>query len=133
MTEFHLHVLPDEFAVCRLTPESEVPRWAKGKLVSLTRTDDELSIVCDAHRIPTDVSCERGWRCLMVAGPLDFSLVGVIAALTGCLAAAGISVFVVSTYDTDYLLVKHENLAAATESLTVAGHSVTQPPSTDSS
>jgi len=74
--------------------------------------------------VPEGITAERGWRCLEVEGPLDFTLTGVISELTGPLAAAGIAVFVLSTYDTDYLLVKDECLSAATVALVRAGHAV---------
>jgi len=102
-----------------------VPSWAAGgQFVSITRTDSELSVVCGQEAVPKGVRCERGWRCLRVAGTLDFSLVGVLASLLNPLAEAGISVFVVSTFDTDYLLVKEDNLEAATEVLARRGHAV---------
>ena len=106
------------FVVCRLAADAPVPAWAAGgPFVSITRTATELSVVCRQEAVPEGVRCERGWRCLRVAGTLDFSLVGVLASLLNPLAEAGISVFVVSTFDTDYLLVKEDNLEAATEVL----------------
>jgi hypothetical protein len=123
-TCYKLDVLPDTFAVCRLAADTEVPHWATGEVVSITRTADELSIVCSSHNAPEEVRQESGWRCLRVVGPLDLSLVGVIASLTAALAAANISVFVISTFDTDYLLVKEPDLEAAIESLRAAGHKV---------
>lgn len=120
-----LAVLEGDFAVARLGPDEPVPEWAsEGGLVSITHTADELSIVCDAARVPAGVVAERGWRCLGVAGPLDFSAVGILAELAGALAEAGISLFAISTYDTDYLLVRTEALAAAVEALARRGHSV---------
>ncbi len=121
---FTLDVHPGTFAVCRLDAESGVPSWASGTMTSITRTPDELSIICLQDGVPEDIRSESGWRCLRVAGPLEFSMVGVIAALTGILAMANISVFVVSTFDTDLVLVKQTDLEAAIESLTVAGHVV---------
>jgi len=87
-----------------------------------TRTPDELCIVCSQDNVPDNIQSEAGWRCLRVAGPLDLSMVGVIASLSGTLAAASISVFVVSTFDTDFLLVKEDDLVAAVESLVAAGN-----------
>ena len=124
MTTFTLEVLPGTFAVCHMSATDPVPNWATGEFVSITRTPDELSVVCPQSDVPQDVRVERGWRCLRVAGKLDFSMVGVIASLTGILAAANISLFVVSTFDTDYLLVKEGDLKAAVESLNAAGHAV---------
>ena len=98
------------FAVCRLGAEESVPDWALASgssgLVSVTRTDRELSIVAAEERVPASTRAERGWVALRVVGTLDFGLVGVLSRLTGALAAAGVSVFAVSTYDTDILLVK---------------------------
>jgi hypothetical protein len=123
--ELTLSLLPETLGVCRLARDAEVPAWAwTGEPASVTRTRDELSIVCRADAVPRDVRAEGGWRCLKVDGPLDFALTGILAALTAPLAAAGISLFAVSTYDTDYLLVKAESLDRATEVLRGAGHRV---------
>lgn len=120
-----LSLLPDTLAVCRLAPDAEVPAWAwTGEPASVTRTRDELSLVCREDAVPEGVRAESGWRCLKVQGPLDFALTGIMAALTAPLAAAGISVFAVSTFDTDYLLVKAENLDRASVALRGAGHRV---------
>jgi hypothetical protein len=121
---FTLEILTGTFAVCRLRADEDVPDWATGDVVSITRTPDELSIVCSEENVPENIQSESGWRCLRVAGPLEFSLVGVIASLAGTLAAANISVFVISTFDTDYLLVKNSDLNAAVESLGKSGHAV---------
>lgn len=120
-----LTLLPATFAVCRLPADSPVPAWASGTFVSITRTADELSIVCEESTVPTNVQAERGWRTLRVNGMLDFALIGILAALTAPLAAAGISVFAISTFDTDYLLVKHDKLTQAITALITAGHQVT--------
>jgi hypothetical protein len=121
----NLVVLEDELAVARLGPRDAMPDWAaRGSLSSVTRTPEELSVVCSAAGIPPDVPAERGWRALRVAGRLDFSLTGVLASIVGPLAAAKVSVFVVSTYDTDYILVREQGLAAAVRCLTAAGHEV---------
>jgi hypothetical protein len=120
-----LVVLEDVFAVCRLGGDEPIPPWAlAGGLVSITRTAEELSIVCPQAVVPAEVRAERGWRCLRVAGTLAFSLVGVLAALTAPLAEAGVSVFAVCTFDTDYLLVKENDLGRAAEALRRHGHRV---------
>jgi hypothetical protein len=120
-----LTLLPDVLAVCRLPADASVPAWAwTGEPASVTRTRDELSVVCRADAVPDGVRCEPGWRCLKVAGPLDFALTGIMAALTAPLAAAGIALFAVSTYDTDYLMVKAETLDRAVDALHGAGHRV---------
>lgn len=118
-----LRVLPDAFAICRLDENSKIPQWAfEGGLHSVTRTEEELSIVCAEEYVPADVRAERGWRCLKVQGPFAFSEIGVLASLTAPLAEAGISLLAISTFDTDYLLVKAPDLANAQRVLTAAGH-----------
>jgi hypothetical protein len=120
-----LVVLQDELAVARLEATDPTPAWAAhGSISSVTRTAEELSVVCAAVGIPANVQAERGWRCLRVAGSLDFSLTGVLAAIAGPLAAANVSIFAVSTYDTDYILVREQTVAAAIECLSAAGHEV---------
>ena len=121
---FELKLTPGIFAVCRLAPEQDVPGWAVGEIVSVTRTPEELSIVCSQDAVPDHISRESDWRCLRVVGPLEFSMVGVIASLTGTLATANISVFVVSTFDADLVLVKETDLDAAIAALKAAGHDV---------
>ena len=117
-----LTLLPSRFAVCRLDAAAELPDWPQGDFVSVTRTAAELSIVCDEKKVPADSRAEKGWRALKVAGPLAFTQIGVLSALAGPLAAAGIAVFVVSTFDTDYLFVKEERLSEAVKVLETAGH-----------
>lgn len=120
-----LLVLEEELAVARLDAGDPTPAWAaSGSLTSITRTAEELSVVCAAAAVPASVQAERGWRCLRVAGRLDFSLTGVLASIAGPLAAANVSLFAISTYDTDYVLVRGENLAAAIDALSAAGHEV---------
>ena len=125
--KFSIELLPESYAICRLDPTAAIPTWTRGGLVSITRTPDELSIVCQQTDIPDGVQAEREWCCFRIAGKLDFSLVGVIATLTQVLAATGISVFVMSTYDTDYFLVRQLDLLRAVETLEEAGHSVQSP------
>jgi hypothetical protein len=122
--ELTLIILPGIYVVCRLPADAAFPAWASGDLVSVTRTTDELSVVCREDTVPGGVRCERGWRCLRVAGTLDFSLVGVLASLLVPLAGAGVGVFLISTFDTDYVLVREVELARATEALRAAGHAV---------
>ena len=125
-----LRVLPARLAVCFLPPEAPLPDWAtRGTFHSVTRTDDELSVVCDYTAIPPNVVHEGPWACLQVDGPLDFSLTGVLASLAAPLAGAGISIFAVSTYRTDYVLVPERDLNAALQALSAAGHTVPQSPS----
>ncbi len=120
-----LHVLPERFAICRLHGDDPIPPWAlAGVLSSITRTADELSVVCPQRQLPEGVTAEKGWRCLQVAGPLDLSLIGIIATLATTLAQAGVGLFAISTYDTDYLLVKEQNLGLAIAALKQAGHQI---------
>jgi len=113
-----LSLLPNLYAISRLPAEADLPHWAeKGDFVSITRTPDELSIVCLQENVPPTVKSERNWRCLKVAGPLDFALTGVLASLASALAAAGVSLFALSTFDTDYLLVKEDKLEQAIEAM----------------
>ena len=113
------------FAVVRLEPSSEFPSWVEGsEFLSVTRTRNELSVVCEERLIPPGVVAERGWRCLELEGPIPFDQTGVAAAFLEPLARAAVGVFVVSTYDTDYLLVKEERLAAAITALRESGYEV---------
>jgi len=120
-----LRLLPHRAAVCRLAADEAVPAWATaGPFSSVTRTPGELSVVCTGDLVPEGARCERGWRVFEVAGPLEFSLTGILAAIATPLAHAGVSIFAVSTFDTDYVLVKEENLAKAVDALRAAGHTV---------
>ncbi len=119
-----LDVLPATFAICRLDADSTPPSWAPGAFMSITRTAHELSIVCEAASVPASVPAQRGYRALVVRGPLDFSLVGVVADLSRVLTEAAISIFVVSTYDTDHLFVRDTDLDRAIVALRSAGHVV---------
>lgn len=116
-----LRVLPGTLAICRLGPEATIPAWASGSFFSATRTPDELSLVCDEAAVPNEVRAERGWRALQVEGPLDFGLTGVLAGLATPLAAADIPIFAISTFDTDWLLVRQAQLVPATSFLRRAG------------
>jgi hypothetical protein len=120
-----LRLLPGTYSVLRLGPRAKVPRWAAGGGFScVTRTRTELSIVCRQDRLPTSIRRESGFRCLGVAGPLEFDAVGVLASLAGPLARARVPILAISTFDTDYLLVRGEHLARAVRALTRAGHRV---------
>lgn len=122
-----LLVLNPVLAVCRLPADAPVPAWADqpASFLTLSRTADELSIVTDQDRVPADIQCERDYRALRVRGPLPLNLVGVLASMAGPLAEAGLSIFAISTYDTDYLLVKSAVLDSAVAVLRRAGHDVT--------
>lgn len=120
-----LFFLPERFAIGRMDRRSTVPIWAmQGGFYSVTRTADELSIVCNEQTMPQGVTCVRGYIALKVQGPLDFSLTGILAALSAVLAEAGVSIFALSTYDTDYILMRERDKTAASEALAKAGYTV---------
>jgi hypothetical protein len=122
----HLYLLPGRFAVCRLEPHDAIPAWVPpaGALVVVARTDQELSIVCDATVVPESVRAERDLRALVVRGPLPFDAVGIMAGLSGALASANIALFAVSTFDTDYILVREARVEDACAALLERGHAV---------
>ena len=122
MKELTLNLLPQRLAVCRFPPSWTPPNWIHElPLWSMTRTEDELSLVLPEEKVPEVWKAERGWRCLKVEGPLDFGVVGVIAAVSAVLAGASVSIFTISTYDTDYVLVKAADLETAAHALAAAG------------
>jgi uncharacterized protein len=113
-----MKLLKERFGVCRLNKAESIPDWAKKSLFySITKTEDELSIVCLLDSIPHDIKCEKGWRSLKVEGPLDFSLIGILSSISTILARKGISIFAISTFDTDYILVKDKDIASAINAL----------------
>jgi hypothetical protein len=118
-----LRTLPDSYAVVRLEPGSDLPDWVdKGPFRSVTRTEHEVSVVCRDRDVPEGESVDPGWTVLEMIGPLDFTLTGVIASLVEPLAAAEIPIFVISTFETDYVLVRSSDLARAADALESAGH-----------
>ena len=120
-----LTVLPEKLAVCRLDAGEEIPAWAlKSSYSSITRTRDELSIICMEQFVPQEVKCERDWRALRLEGPFDFNLVGILASVLDPLAYAAISILAIGTYDTDYVLVREGHLERAVAVLLTAGHAV---------
>ncbi len=128
-----LSVLEGIFGILRLENDSEVPEWIyESNFFSITRTPEELSIVCQESsiplNIPEDVRAERGWSCLKVEGPLDFGLTGILAGISRILAEIGISIFAVSTYDTDYILVREIDLECAVRALIEGGYEIRKTP-----
>ena len=118
-------VHPEVYAICRLEPDAEVPAWAVGSsFFTLSRTKTELSLVCEEKEVPEGTHAERGRRLLEVEGTLAFSLTGILAAITVPLAEAALSIFAVSTYDTDYVLVSDSDLENAIAVLERAGHAI---------
>jgi hypothetical protein len=128
--QLQLCLLPKFFAVCKLAPGGPVPEWAtRGHFFSISRTDEELSIVAEMGVVPEHLRSGKNWRVMKVQGPFDLSEVGVLASLIVPLAQAGISIFTISTFDTDYLLVQSGQLAGAEVALRSAGHSIHKPES----
>lgn len=123
-----LRVVPGLYAICRLAPDAPLPAWVlheEAGFFSITRTPEELSVVCAEEDVPPAIATvERGWRALAVRGPIPFDAVGVIAGLTEPLARSGVAVFVISTHDSDWLLVRREWLPQAIEALRLAGFTV---------
>jgi hypothetical protein len=120
-----LLVLDPTFAICSLKRDSPLPDWATSSdFYSITRTYDELSIVCPQDQVPAGVDINKNWRCLKVQGPLGFSITGILASISMPLSTEGVSVFVFSSYDTDHIMVKKYELEKAIEVLQKAGHTV---------
>ena len=118
-------VFNKKYAVYQQNPDNKLPNLANGDgFWTITYTREEISVVCEEEWVPAGVKVEPGWRLMKVKGPLDFSQVGVLSAIAAPLAQVGISVFTISTYDTDYILVKDGVLKQAIKSLLRAGHHV---------
>jgi uncharacterized protein len=116
-------VLGEPLAVCRLAANADIPEWVEArKFHCVTRTADELSIVCTENNLPEDAIAERGWVALKLEGPFPFSMTGVLACFLQPLAQARIPIFAISTFDTDYVLLKQQALEPAVAALYVAGH-----------
>ena len=123
-----LAVLPGAYAVCRLGPQEPIPApLLAPTFVAIVRTAEELSIVCPERVAPETARVERGWRCLRVTGSLPFEATGILASLAAPLAEAKIPIFAISTFDTDYLLVKEARLEHALTVLEATGHTIHRP------
>jgi uncharacterized protein len=124
-----LDLLAEEYAVCRLPVGTPIPAALfedpDAGVVSVTRTADEISVICRTDRAPSDATVETPWRCFRVIGPLDLALTGILASLVVPLADARVNIFAFSTFDTDYLLVPAVRVSEAVTALTAAGHRVT--------
>ena len=115
--------VPGKFAVCKLAPDAAVPDWSlHGVFTSVTRTAEELSIVCPAEKVPSGVAAEAAWTCFKLEGPIPFDLTAVLVSFVGPLSHNGIPIFAISTYDTDYVLVREEFAGFAMDTLREAGH-----------
>lgn len=127
MVRVKFRILADEYAICRLDAAAAVPSWADGEgFVSISRTDEELSMVCLSSRLPSGVRHDAPWRVLKALGPFAFDEVGIAAAFTAPLAAAGVPLFVVSTFDTDFLLLRGRDFERALAVLRDVGHEVSE-------
>jgi len=115
--------VPGKFAVCRLRAIAPLPDWAwSGLFSSVTRTEDELSIVCAADSVPEEHKPKTPWVCLKLEGPFSFSEVGILASFIGPLAEKGVPIFAISTFDTDYVLVGEDYAGTTLQALRDAGH-----------
>jgi hypothetical protein len=121
-----LEVQPHRLAICRLDAAATLPAWAAAStgFLTVSRTADELSVTAIDSVVPSGVRCERDYRALRVQGPLPLDLIGILAAIADPLARAGLSIFAISTFDTDYVLVKAANFDAALSALERAGHRI---------
>lgn len=122
-----IKLLEKKFCVCRLNKNDTVPEWTRNNdFCSITRTSEELSIVCMQNNVPDDIKCEKDWRILKIEGPLDFSLVGILASISEILSQSKISIFAISTYNTDYILVKDSEISNAVNELSKSGYEIIQ-------
>lgn len=128
-----LTVLPATYAIARLDATSALPQWAthNAGFFSLTRTADELSVICNEAHLPSAVKAERGWRIFKLEGPFDFNQVGIFKQVLDPLAEARIVIMAISTHDMDYVMVKGAQFEPAITALTRYGHIVNTQPSDD--
>jgi uncharacterized protein len=123
----HLVELPDTLAVCRISLDSELEMWFLSEpFFVMLRSDDTLTIVCSQEKVPQEVQQERGWRALKIEGRFDFSETGILESVLKPLAEAGLGIFAVSSFETDYVLVKEGALDAVREALKRAGHTISR-------
>lgn len=122
--KLRIRVHDARLAVCRLAANAPTPDWIGGPFTSITRTAEELSIVCDEQSVPVGVQAAPGWRLLSIEGPIPFETTGVAATLIAPLSAAGVSVFLIATFDTDYLLLRADAFERSLDLLRQAGHDI---------
>ena len=123
--QLKLTLLKDKYAICSLPNDALIPDWALTQsLISITRTKKELTIVCKQDIIPPEIQSDLNWRCFRIDGSFDLNQTGVISSISSPLADAGISIYVISTFDTDYFLVKQQNLDQTISTLSNSGHSL---------
>jgi hypothetical protein len=127
VAKLNLKLLPTRVTICRLASSSIIPDWAVtgAGFCSVTRTGQELSIVCSEDNVPAIARQDRGWRVFEIEGPFEFSAIGVLASVAVPLAEAAVPIFAISTFDTDYVLVKEPDVERAAMTLKSAGHQVT--------
>jgi hypothetical protein len=124
--QLKLSLLKNKYAICSLPKDAPIPEWALAQsLASINRTDKELTIVCKQDIIPSQYQSDLNWRCFKIDGSFDLNQIGVISSISSPLADAGISIYVISTYDTDYFLIKDDNLEKTISTLSASGHSIT--------
>jgi uncharacterized protein len=127
MNLLFLIVMSQRLAICRLGPADDLPAAVHGaSFYSVTRTEEETSLVIPEELVPPGCRCDCGWRAFKVAGPLDLALTGILNSISAPLARAGIALFALSTYDTDYVLVREKDMETASQVLSKAGHLVEQ-------
>jgi len=112
--ELSLQILPYDLSICHAPPHADLPLLSiESAFLSVTKTPEELSVICESQCVPKGLKCESGWAAIRIVGPLDLSLIGILADLSSLLAEADISIFAISTYETDILLIKSEMLPEA--------------------
>ena len=123
--QLDIDILAGLYAICRLAPDAPIPPWARGaEFTAIACTPEEVSVVCAEERVPPGVRVSTGWRVLTLRGPFALTAVGVLAAVAQPLATAGVSIMAIATFDTDYVLVREDQLASAMAALEMAGHKV---------
>lgn len=129
LKELVLSTLDGFFAICKLNPQTKIPNWAlKGEFYSITRTSEELSILCPQKIIPDEITSVDRWRGLKIEGPFQFTEIGILNSITAPLASVKISLLSISTFDTDYVFIQDDQFEDALLILAANGHEV---PSTD--
>ena len=125
--QLQLSLLKDKYGICTLPNTAPIPDWALTQsLASITRTEKELTIVCRLEILPSQYQSDLNWRCFKIDGSFDLNQIGVISSISSPLADAGISIYVISTYDTDYFLIQEHNLKQTISTLSDIGHNITR-------
>ena len=119
-----VELIDGDYAICKLPPSDPIPHWANAAFCVFVRSADELAVLCEQKLIPSGVGCEAGWKLLKLRGPFEFSAIGVLVSILEPLATANISILAYSSFDTDYILVKREQLPRTCLVLEQAGHTV---------